>query len=563
MEHGRNTDPDQPGPEAARLRTELKRLRRAGLADLAMRPYRYPALSSLLARAGAPAPRDVLRCLEFNAAALGAILQRLPSEAMQRAARILFHVGAPGRLPSLDDRRRAADRAYTGRAYAREPDTIQRYLERDLLDPLIVEALQAFKGLPTDLRPARVGGPGGRTEAPEDEFDRAINSLEQRDLDGAIVALDAWITQTDRDHGQASSPASTVAAPTQGKLDRMNRRALLRSLGAVGTLALVRRPTDHVGLLDMPEWTTARNGPPFDGSALVDLASINTRLWQAFAASDCKGDIFPLVRHQLDALMDGLHNSRGGAAHVRLCELLSEILQLAGEVFFDLVRYVDAAHCYTVAASISKEANAHDLWSCAVTRHAFIGVYECRFTDAIPMLELSAHVARRGDSQLSTRRWVDAVAAQAFAGMRNAVSCQNAMDSSAAVRSMTGEIHNGGWLRFDGSRLHEERGSCYLQLGRADEAEPVLLSALDLNLSARRRGNVLTDLAMVGVQRRDAEQLTFFGRKALDIAQQTRSGVVGRKLWLLQRKLNLMLSDPGVRQLNDDISALRSMTTAA
>jgi tetratricopeptide (TPR) repeat protein len=503
----------------------------------------------------------VLGRLEFNAAAFKAALQRLPSDAMQRAACILFHVGAPGRLPALEDRRRTADRAFTGRAYAREPDTIQRHLERELLDPLIVEALRGFTRLPAASQPVGAGGPRDHFEALEDELDRAITSLERRDLDGTAVALDAWITR--RDHSQPSQYADTRAAPSEGKLDRMNRRAVLRNLSVVGTLAVLGRPTDRLDLPDMPEWTTAQHRAPFDGSALNDLASLNARLWQIFAASDCKRDVFALVRHQLDTLAEGLQSSRREAVHVRLCALLSEVLQLAGEVFFDLERYAEAAHCYTVAASLGKEAKARDLWSCAVTRHAFIGVYEGRFADAIPMLELSAHVALDGDSRLSTRRWVDAVAAQAFAGMQDAAACENAIESAAAVQSMTGQIHNGGWLRFDGSRLYEERGSCYVQLGRADDAESALLSALDLNLSARRRGNVLTDLAMVGVQRRDAEQVTSFGRDALGIAQQTRSGVVGRKLHILQRKLNFMLSEPGIRQLNDDITALRSLTATA
>jgi hypothetical protein len=562
-EHGKIAEFDRPGPDDASLGAELKRLRRAGLADLAMRPHRYPSLGALLAQAGAPAPRDVLWRLDFNAAAFRAAIQRLPSEAMQRAACILFHVGTPGRLPALDDRRRAADRAYTGKAYSREPDTIQRHLERDVLDPLIVEALQGLRGRAAAPHPAGAGMSLDRAEVTEDGRDRAVNCLERRDLDGAAGALDAWIAQTGHDHGDAGLHARTQSAPSQGRLERMNRRTVLRNLSVVGTLAVLRRPTDGPALGDLPGWAIARQGPPFDGSALDDLAGINARLWQLFAASDCKGDVFALVRHQLDALLEGLENSRKDTVHVRLCGLLSELMQLAGEVFFDQERYVDAAHCYTVAASVGKEADARDLWSCAVTRHAFIGVYEGRFTDAIPLLELSAQVARGGDSLLSTSRWVDAVAAQAFAGMKNIAACENAMDAAAAVQGMTGTIHNGGWLRYDGSRLHEESGSCYVQLDRADEAESALLSALHLNLSARRRGNVLTDLAMVGVQRRDAEQVTFFGRDALGIARQTRSGVVGRKLHLLQRRLKPMLGEPGIRRLDDDISVLRSLTATA
>lgn len=559
-EPGNFADAGQRGPEAASLGTELKRLRRAGLADLALRPHRYPALTLLLARAGAPVPRDVLGRLEFNAASFKAALRCLPSEAMQRAASILFHVGAPGRLPALQDRRRAADRAYTGKTYAREPDTIQRHLERDLLDPLIVQALQNLRDQPAAPRSLGPGSTWDSSEALEDELDRAITSLERRDLDSAGVALGAWIEQTGRARREACSRAGTRNAPPSNKLDRMNRRVLLRNLSAVGTLAVLR-PTDHLMVSNMPEWTSVRHGPLFDGSALDDLASINAQLWRVFAASEAKRDVFALVRHQLDALIEGLQDSRRDATHVRLCELLGDLLQLAGEIFFDLEQYVEAAHSYTVAASVSKEANARDLWSCAVTRHAFIGVYEGRFADAIPMLELSAHLAKDGDRQLSTRQWVDAVAAQAFAGMKDSVACENAIESAAAVQGMTGQIHNGGWLRLDGSRLHEERGSCYVQLGRVDEAESALLSALGgLSLSARRRGNVLTDLAMVGVQRREAEQVVSFGREALAIAEHTGSGVVGRRLQTLQLKLKPLLSDPAISQFNDDISALRSQT---
>lgn len=61
--------------------------------------------------------------------------------------------------------------------------------------------------------------------------------------------------------------------------------------------------------------------------------------------------------------------------------------------------------------------------------------------------------------------------------------------------------YNGGWLRFDGSRLAEERGACYLQLGRPDLAEEALTAALAQPLSLRRRAAVLSDLAVLGAHR--------------------------------------------------------------
>ncbi|MFE9438020.1 hypothetical protein ACFYO2_03205 [Streptomyces sp. NPDC006602] len=36
--------------------------------------------------------------------------------------------------------------------------------------------------------------------------------------------------------------------------------------------------------------------------------------------------------------------------------------------------------------------------------------------------------------------------------------CARALDEAEKVHSLDGHSHNGGWLRFDGSRLPEERG---------------------------------------------------------------------------------------------------------
>src|SRR5262245_15207500 len=110
----------------------------------------------------------------------------------------------------------------------------------------------------------------------------------------------------------------------------------------------------------------------------------------------------------------------------------------------------DAAYCYNLAATSSKEADAFDLWACVMTRHAFIEMYERRFDKAAPMLELAARLARRGDEALSTRYWVFSVQAQAFAGLGQLAACQRALDAAEQVRELSDDSSNGGWLRFDG-----------------------------------------------------------------------------------------------------------------
>lgn len=341
--------------------------------------------------------------------------------------------------------------------------------------------------------------------------------------------------------------------------DDMNRRELLRLMSMAGTLMAASELEDSL------DWERLSHDPSgiyrLDPAAVDAYAALNSHLWRVFALSRSKGSTFPLVREQLDVLVRALQQSHNADTHQRLCELASELFQLAGEILFDGNQYTDAAHCYTMAASASKEAGAYDLWACALTRHSFVAVYERQFVKAAPMLELAAGLARRGDGSLSTRYWVSAVQAEALAGLGDLDACQRALDHAEYVHQLSGQVHNGGWLRFDGSRLAEERGTCYVALQRPDLAEDALSDALSLNLSSRRRASVLTDLAMLGIQRRDLSQLVTNANAALDAARQTGSGVIGRKLHGLQPHLTPFLADRRIRQLNEEINALSGVPT--
>jgi hypothetical protein len=83
------------------------------------------------------------------------------------------------------------------------------------------------------------------------------------------------------------------------------------------------------------------------------------------------------------------------------------------------------------------------------------------------------------------------------------------------------------------------------------------MEALGQGISLRRRGSVLSDLAMLGIQCRDVEQVAHYGGLAVELAQQTGSrGYIGRKLQSLQWQLVPMLSDPRLSGLSDQISQL-------
>ncbi|MFF5113222.1 helix-turn-helix domain-containing protein [Streptosporangium sp. NPDC000509] len=368
--------------------------------------------------------------------------------------------------------------------------------------------------------------------------------------------LDALLNPSTED--LASSPSllgrsiTGLAVPAPGtnlsECDDMNRRELLRLLSVTGTL---------VALPQLDSTDAAWAAPSVAASDLVQYEQLNAHLWQVFSLSPSKRLVYPVVGQQLRVLATRLEQARTGVVYQRLCALTGDLFQLAGEIFFDGNRYTDAAHCYTLAVDASKAADAHDLWACALTRHAFISMYERRFAEAVSVLSAAARVAVQGDSHLSTRHWVAAVQAQAFAGLGDLDACNRALEAADEVLTLTGPGTSSGWLRFDGSRLAEERGTCYLELGRADLAEGPLFEALGQAVSLRQQGSVLTDLAMLGIQRGDLDQALHYGGAAITLAEQTQSaGYVGRKLQILNTQLAPFMADNRVAQFTDHISRL-------
>ena len=184
------------------------------------------------------------------------------------------------------------------------------------------------------------------------------------------------------------------------EIDDMNRRELLRLL-AIGGASLAVLGAD----VDWERLNHAARMACLDAATADEYAALNAQLWHIFAVSQTKSFTSPVVNSQLGVLINALSQTNGSAMRQRLCGLVADLLQLAREILFDANRYTDATHCYTLAATASKEAEAFDLWACAMTRHAFVGVYERQFDKALPTLMLAADLARKGDGTLSTRHW--------------------------------------------------------------------------------------------------------------------------------------------------------------
>ncbi|WUH97758.1 helix-turn-helix domain-containing protein [Spirillospora sp. NBC_00431] len=377
---------------------------------------------------------------------------------------------------------------------------------------------------------------------------RQVLRVTDDELDTLLTSDDELSLPTPHPAPAINGRIVTEPDPT-GEFDDMFRRDLLRLLSIAGTLVALPPAADAADL----HWT-------FPAEAAGDLeqyTQLNAHLWQVFGLSKSKRLVYPLVHDQLNQLIQEMDRAHSPTVHNKLCVSACDLFQLAGEIFFDSNQYTDAAHCYALAAAAGREANSHDRWACALTRQAFVNMYDKQHAQAASVLSVAARVAHHGDSQLSTRHWIAAVQAQAFAGLGDPDACNRALDTADHVLDLHGPANPGGWLRFDGSRLTEERGTCYLKLGQQDRAEEALTQALTRTISLRRRGSLLTDLAMLGLQRRDLDQLLSYASDAVTVAEQTHSsGYVGRKLQGLQSQLAPLLTDRRVAQLNDRIAQL-------
>ncbi|MFI6287277.1 helix-turn-helix transcriptional regulator [Streptomyces sp. NPDC051018] len=344
--------------------------------------------------------------------------------------------------------------------------------------------------------------------------------------------------------GQQSSDYLSVGDP-----DEMIRREFLRVLTVSG--ALTSLPLDEAEALA----DGVLRGAP------ADFERMNSHLWQVYQLARSKGSVYAVIRDQLATLNEALATSRGNSRQMLMAA--ADLFQLAGEVAFDRNRYADAAASYSLAASVSKDAGAYDLWACALVRHAYLDVSEQRYRQAAQVLGAAERLAGRGDKELTTRHWVASVQAEAYAGLGDLVACERALDQAEKVRGLTAHSANGGWLRFDGTRLAEERGARYVRLGRLDLAETTLKQALDQKALAagqsyRRRSAVLTDLAAIGAKRRDPEQVVTYGREAIRLAQASSSGYVARRLHSLRDEFGPLARDHRVAELGAEISMLRT-----
>ncbi len=364
-------------------------------------------------------------------------------------------------------------------------------------------------------------------------------------LEAIAYELQCPVESLVADHSHRHGDQSPV-----GRNDVMDRkrREVLTVLAAAGVALILPPVVDW----ERVEATIARP-QLLDEAFLSDLEAINVSFWGVYRTAARKGLVLDGVLGQLKTLTSFLREPAHDTIHKQVRILASDLAQLAGEIWFDANEYAVAQSCYGLAADAAKEAKHFDLWACALVRHAFLPIYEKNYQDALPLLEQSRQLSLRGDSTLVTRHWGAAVEAEAQSGAGNLTQCQRALERAYEVTQKP-YGSNGRWLRFDGERLPEQTGSCYVRLQQPDLAEPALKLALQqLPLPSRRRGMVLSDLAIVSLQRQEIELACSYVEQVIEVARAVPSGWLKKGVATLHTQLEPFKTESSVSQLDQQL----------
>jgi tetratricopeptide (TPR) repeat protein len=354
---------------------------------------------------------------------------------------------------------------------------------------------------------------------------------------------------------QAASLIQDQASPlVSGSLDDMDkkRRELLRLLGTAGAALILPIAVDWERIGDAMEKPSH-----LDLIVIHNLEEINRHYWSVYLAAASKSSVLDGVLGQIKTAVQFLREPHITPVRQRLCMLISDLSQLAGEIYFDRREYEVAQSCYVFAANAAKEARAYDLWACALVRHSFTAIYDepTRYEDALPFLQGAWHVAQRGNSSLPTRYWVAAVEAETTSGMGNLIACQDALERANGVQEI--KQASPAWTRFDSSRLPALRGACFVRLEQPDLAEPALQEALgQFTKPGRKRGMVLTDLAMAALQRRNVEQACSYAEEVIEIVTLGSSSFLHDGVQKLRRQLEPYAGSSSVNGLDQRMRLL-------
>jgi transcriptional regulator with XRE-family HTH domain/tetratricopeptide (TPR) repeat protein len=271
--------------------------------------------------------------------------------------------------------------------------------------------------------------------------------------------------------------AEVVARLQEEILGLTRRQAIAGGVAWGGALGL--RPTD-------PEpWErlafALRHPGRVDQQTVGHLEDTTVALSRLEPVSSSDGLLGP-VTGQLDTLGQLLRGSLPSSIRQQLCSVAAETAGLAGWLRWLVDDTASADRYFRVALEAAHEAEDRALGAYLMGRAACQPFYREEPAVRLQRLVDGVHGFRQADATPRTQAWLNTLAAEAHALQGDEDGCRRSLELAEVALSAVGGAEEAPRPRlsfFDGMWLEGTRGAILARLGRMEEAQPALRTALE------------------------------------------------------------------------------------
>jgi hypothetical protein len=346
---------------------------------------------------------------------------------------------------------------------------------------------------------------------------------------------------------------SLTSGLVSGKLEDVNRRQFLGGMAGVIGLA-------GLGSSDPEPWErlahAIRRPKRIDPAVVAHLEQVTVALETLEPRLSPSALVGPVVGH-LNAISELLNADPPASARQHLLSLAAETSGLAGWLVWDQADMAASARYFRIALEAASEAGDTALGA------YLVGSAACQPSHAEHPHRRLALLAERtfgfaaSDGTPPTQAWLATLEAEAHGLARDETRCRKALAKADTAFQLAGQnaAARPRVTFFDAAYLAGEQGLNVARLGHAEEARPILQSAIS-GFGADRfkgRARLLTALGSAYVDEGEIEEGCRLAGEALQLTRDQGVEPSLRDVSVLRRRLGPWSDTVAVRQLDEQL----------